>query len=412
MSDNISCSVLVMGGGIAGSSAAIFSEKDNIFLVKENFGASIFSSGCFDILPKEIDNFYHPYAIVSDNLGKFPEIIKKFIEELVESNLSIQGDTEREITLPTTMGTYKTTNFCLGCLYPGNILNMEDAHLLLVGINGLNLFYPEFCAPSLKYFFPERIKSADYIFMDFPESEKDNVNIFEIASLLEREKVLDKFIFSLKEKIKNKNFNYIGFPQILGVEKNQEMINKLKNCFQVPIFEVVPSVPSLSGLRMESAINKVLNRKNIKVIEGKIISAEKEDGIIKSVLVKTVDEEINIRAEKFILSTGKFLGGGIKQLNGFTETVFNLPLFFRDKMVNKLRPQELLSKNILSGQDIFSVGVRINNYLQPLDKQDNVVYKNLYISGSILGGFNLIDGKCSSGVSIITGYLASRPEPI
>lgn len=410
MSDNISCSVLVMGGGIAGSSAAIFSKEDNVFLVKENFSASIFSSGCFDILPKEIDNFYHPYAIISDNLDKFPEIIKKFIEELEESNLSIRGDIEKEIILPTTLGTYKTTNFCLRSLYPGNILNMQDAHLLLVGIKGLNLFYPEFCARSLKYFFPERIKSADYIWIDFPESDKDNVNIFEIASLLEEEKVLDKFIFFIKEKIKNKSFNYIGFPQILGVEKNQEIINKIENCFQVPIFEVVPSVPSLSGLRMESAINKVLNRKNIKVIEGKITSAEKEEDIIKSVLVKTIDKEINICAEKFILSTGKFLGGGIKQKDGFAETVFNLPLFFQDKMVNKVKPQELLSKNILLGQDIFSVGVRVNNYLQPLDKQGNVVYKNLYAIGSILGGFNLIDGRCSSGVSIITGYLAACPD--
>lgn len=411
MSDNISCSILVMGGGIAGACGAIFSEEENVFLVKENFGASIFSSGCFDILPKEIDNFYHPYAIISDNRDKFPEIIKKFQEELGESNLSIRGDIEREIILPTTLGTYKTTNFCIKSLYPGNILNMQDAHLLLVGINGLNLFYPEFCARSLKYFFPERIKSADYIFMNFPESEKDNLNIFEIASLLEEEKVFDKFIFFIKEKIKNKSFNYIGFPQILGVEKNQEIINKLKNCFQVPIFEIVPSVPSLSGLRIESAISRVLNRKNIKVIEGKITSAEKEEDIIKSVLVKTVDKEINIRAKKFILATGKFLGGGIKQKDGFAETVFNLPLFSRDKMVNKLRTQELLSKNILSQQDIFSVGVRVNNYLQPLDKRDNVVYKNLYAVGSILGGFNLIDGKCSSGVSIITGYLAACPEP-
>lgn len=407
MSDNISCSVLVMGGGIAGASAAIFSREDNVFLVKENFGASIFSSGCFDILPKEIDNFYHPYATVSDNRDKFPEIIKKFIEELGESNLSICGDIEREIILPTTLGTYKTTNFCLKSLYPGNILNMSGAHLLLVGISGLNLFYPELCAHSIKYFFSERIKSADYIWVDFPTVKKDNLNIFEIASLLEEEKVLDKFIFSLKEKIKNKSFNYIGFPQILGVEKNQEIINKIENCFQVPIFEVVPSVPSLSGLRIESAISRVLNRKNIKVIEGKITSAEKEEDIIKSVLVKTIDKEINIRAKKFILSTGKFLGGGIKQQPGFTETIFNLPLFFRDKMVNKVKPQELLSKNILSGQDIFSVGVRVNNRLQPLDKQGNVVYKNLYAVGSILGGFNLIDERCSSGVSIITGYLAA-----
>jgi glycerol-3-phosphate dehydrogenase subunit B len=119
-----------------------------------------------------------------------------------------------------------------------------------------------------------------------------------------------------------------------------------------------------------------------------------------------------VEAERFILATGSFVGGGITEKNGtVNEPLLNLPLFDENGLeTGGTFLRTMLSSEALpiEGHQVFSVGVKVDENMQPVSANGEPVYDNLFACGNILSGFSHTSSGCRYGVAIATGYVAGE----
>jgi glycerol-3-phosphate dehydrogenase subunit B len=138
---------------------------------------------------------------------------------------------------------------------------------------------------------------------------------------------------------------------------------------------------------------------------------EAEGKTIKKITVTAGERSYQVEAEKFILATGSFVGGGIVEKDGtVTEPLFNLPLFSENGQVSGTFVRTMLSSEALpiEGHQVFSVGLKVNENMQPVSSKGDTIYGNLFACGNILSGFSHTSSGCRYGVAITTGYVAGE----
>jgi glycerol-3-phosphate dehydrogenase subunit B len=110
-------------------------------------------------------------------------------------------------------------------------------------------------------------------------------------------------------------------------------------------------------------------------------------------------------ADRFILATGRFIGGGLRaDAEKVFEPVFNLLVLqppSRESWFGHLFFNDL-------PHPIHQAGISANTSLQPVDESGNVVLENVWIAGSLLAHHHCIDEKSREGIEIATGYTAAK----
>jgi glycerol-3-phosphate dehydrogenase subunit B len=110
-------------------------------------------------------------------------------------------------------------------------------------------------------------------------------------------------------------------------------------------------------------------------------------------------------ADRFILATGRFMGGGLKaDVERILEPIFNLPV------------HQPPSREGWFGNSFFSdlphpihqAGVLANASLQPVSEGGDVILENVWVAGSILAHHHCIEEKSREGIEISTGYMAAK----
>ena len=139
---------------------------------------------------------------------------------------------------------------------------------------------------------------------------------------------------------------------------------------------------------------------------------EMAENKLKRMAVVSGERSFHIDADRFVLATGSFIGGGIiEEEETFKEPLMNLPLFDEnDREVNNVFIRRMLSSEAIpiKGHPVFSVGVKVNKNMQPVSDKEQLIYNNLFACGNILSGFNHTSGGCRHGVAITTGYVAGE----
>jgi len=160
-------------------------------------------------------------------------------------------------------------------------------------------------------------------------------------------------------------------------------------------FELLSTPPSPHGWRLQQAIGLGSNKATVQ-------SVESSRGRIAS--VRAGDR--TLRGDSFILATGHHIGGGLDGGRLTSEPLLNLGVFHDGEAVvtSGTRLQHL--QYIDPAQELRS-GLRTDNELHPLDDSGQVPYTNLYAAGAVLGGYDYA-GACGFGVPILTGWLAGR----
>jgi len=108
-------------------------------------------------------------------------------------------------------------------------------------------------------------------------------------------------------------------------------------------------------------------------------------------------------ADRYILATGRFIGGGLK---ADEEKIFE-PIFNLSVSQPKTR-DGWFGKSFFNGHLTHQAGILTNPYLQPVDEKGNLLLENIWIAGSILDHHNCIEEKSREGIEIATGYWAAR----
>jgi glycerol-3-phosphate dehydrogenase subunit B len=110
-------------------------------------------------------------------------------------------------------------------------------------------------------------------------------------------------------------------------------------------------------------------------------------------------------ADRYILATGRFIGGGLTAGTGkIVEPLFDLPVSQPGSR------EEWFQRTFFHEPDhpIHRAGILTDASLKPLDREGKTALENVWIAGSILAHHDSIAEKSREGIEIATGYMAAR----
>jgi glycerol-3-phosphate dehydrogenase subunit B len=168
-------------------------------------------------------------------------------------------------------------------------------------------------------------------------------------------------------------------------------------------FELLAAVPSPHGWRLQRALEAALEMAGVGFLQGEVSGVQASGRRVEAVL--TASQELS--ADRFVLATGRFLGGGLVKEGEIREPIFDLGVFHEGRRIDREWPLRLQHLERQSPAPAFRIGLLTDEHLRPLDRDGLVAYENLHAAGSVLGGYDYARGF-GFGVPIVTGWLAGR----
>jgi glycerol-3-phosphate dehydrogenase subunit B len=440
----ISAEVVVIGAGLAGTAACLAARKGGrqVCLVAPNHGASELSSGAMDIcgdpcfikgrpdmtsrdIARNIQellarNPAHPYNLLSQS-GEAPAEIISLFEQALEALFPegekdfLTGSTRQSQAFLTNLGTFKFSAFApsLAACLDEQIIERP----VVVSFLELADFHPEFWLKAARVnaqMLGKSIDDSGIAMVDL--SLGAEMSSPEMAALLENQGHADIFIEKIAaNRDRLADASVAVLPPVLPFQGRARILKELKQETGCEFRELISLPPSAPGMRLARHMSKRIEEQidargeSLKRIFGKVTGFSSEDERLISIQVElkgSCQDKLQVEGSVFILTTGSFVGGGIKKDPEFRETVFNLPVFSDNEKVKKIFTQKLTQESIPGPHKLFSVGVRADNDLRPLDEKGKPVFKNLRAAGAILAGGNYLTHGTGAGTALTTGFKA------
>ena len=446
---DLDCDLLVIGGGMAGLVAGSIAANDGLstILLRKGQSATAYSSGAIDVigyLPEAIEPFaspkeglaaiaglfpLHPYSIigyhedvrpddvVSEIIGRSRDAINWLKTNLKDTISSLKGSFDSNIHPITILGTTKPTCLVQETMYSETLEQREDSVLLFAGFIG----YPDF-NPSLaaKTYLEDRLaigspprKVGQCKLSMTPFGKSYNLSSIEIARHFDHKDSIEEIAKALKEQVDKIGATHVAIPPILGVRRALENRKSLENLLGVEVFELLGFPPSIPGLRLQLALEKIFRNSGGKMLIGhEAVSYTKSEERVSSITVKAPRRVIQIASKAVILATGKFIGGGLQgDENGIRESVFDLMTVTGTyHSAQDIMPSRNTNSVAISpeGHPIYSCGLTVDPLFRPV-REDGIEWaSNLFVAGSLLAGYDYSSEKSGLGVAATSGYLAAK----
>jgi glycerol-3-phosphate dehydrogenase len=404
--------VLVIGAGFPGLFTAwhVGLTGSKVSVLTRGWGAPYWSSGCIDVLGYQSPDYSqrvtspreslehllnsapeHPYALAG--IPAIENAIQSLQELCKASNYPMHGSLDKNILIPTSLGTLRPT-----CLVPASMVS-GDASLrtpmLIVGFDRFYDFYPSVISANLNAL---DILSGE-LSLDLPSLlRRKFVNGMVLARLFDGPEFRQEVIDAVKPRLGK--FDRIGFPAVLGLNNAAEVLEHLQSGLGVPVFEIPGLPPSIPGIRLQNILVATIQKCQGSVFTGMHVTKSGTDGkVINSIWSESPARQIPHRAKNYVLATGGILGGGITIDNGYAqESIFGLPVATPDD------PALWFNKNFLEhGQLLFRSGIRTDDEFRPIDDSDRVIYSNLHVVGGALADCDPIRERSLDGIALVSG---------
>ncbi len=410
--------VVVIGGGLAGSTAALAAAETGatVRLVSYKKSTLRHASGLIDILgytpdgdgpiPNPFEALSdlpddHPYSIVGeaairDGFDLFDDAV---------GELYAGGHTDANALLPTHGGTVKPT-----ARYPVSAaagLASDERKTLLVGFEGLT----DYDAPLSA----EHMRAAGVPFdvrgvtVRFPEEFRADARATRFAKALDKDEDGCRRRLARTVERELDGAERVGFPALVGDDRNDEVRADLADRLGADVFEVPMGPPSLPGLRLEDRLFTALDGAGVRMSTGNpVVDYEVDEGSdgsdeIAAVYVDRNGQRVPYHADQFVLATGGLVGKGIdSSREGVEEPIFGCHV---------PHPEDRYDwsvEEVFGGQPFAAFGVVPDDDLRPTDAAGDVQFSNLRAAGSIVGGADFAAEKSGSGISLATGLAAGR----
>ncbi|MFB6081382.1 MAG: glycerol-3-phosphate dehydrogenase subunit GlpB [Halanaeroarchaeum sp.] len=195
----------------------------------------------------------------------------------------------------------------------------------------------------------------------------------------------------------------VGLPAVLGIERVSEVHERLSDRLGVPVFEIPTAPPSVSGVRFDARLDDALASRPVARTEGvDVVETAVHDGRVESVAIDRFGDEEWVSADRVVLATGGFVGGGlVGDRAGVREPLFDVPV---EAPADRT---EWTAERPFEGQPFARFGLATDESLRPLVDGDPVA-ETLFAAGDVLGGFDGVRERSGGGVAIATGYAAGR----
>jgi glycerol-3-phosphate dehydrogenase subunit B len=451
----ISSDVLVVGGGLAGATAALSAAREGatVRLVSYKKSTLRFASGLIDLLgyvPAGDDGSAgdgptaasrttgvsrataagrgpiadpfvalgdlpdaHPYGVVGE------EAIREgfALFDDVAGDLYRGGHTDRNALVVTHGGTVKPT-----ARYPASVaagLASDDREALLVGFESLTDFDAPLAADHLRAAgVPFEVRG---ITASFGESFRADAKVTRFARALDRDEPVEGTPIrrAVADAIEPHlgSAERVGFPALLGDDRPGEVRAELGDRLGADVFEVPTGPPSLPGLRLEDRLFEALDAAGIRIETGNpVVGYEAGSGRgatggggsggggrVEAVRVDRKGRETPYYADQFVLATGGLVGKGVDSSRaGVEEPIFGC------RVPHPEDRYEWSDADAFGDHAFARFGVVPDSSLRPTGASGAPEFENLRAAGAVLGGADAAGEKSAGGVSLATGVAAGR----
>ena len=414
-SNAVTCQLMVIGAGMAGTAAALFAARRGIATVQAGLtGETLYASGLFDLYGvahgsnrELIDNPWQGLKQLKQNYPQHPycHLSTRQIRSAMDLLTGFLGDAGHPYTgfpnknarLITPVGTIKRTFRMPETMWAGVQALEAKAPSLIVDILGLRGFSAVQIVSTLKPSWPD-LQAAS---IDLPWENRLGPKYAEhIARSLEVEAARQELAEAIRPHLGQAE--YVGLPAILGIHDTGSVHLDLQQMLGRPVFEIPTMPPAISGIRLKEAFDIHVPQLGVKSFYHHTVFSidRRADGCFAIELGRTEPETI-VTAESVLLATGRFLGKGlVAERSGIRETLLDLPVCQPENRSCWHRDHFLDSQ----GHAINLAGIEVDDRFRPVNAAGQVVYDNLYAAGSILAHQDWIRTKSGTGIAVATAY--------
>ena len=404
--------VLVIGGGLAGSMAALAAAESGaqVRVVSHKKSTLRQASGLVDVLGAVdgdapiVDPFGavdrlpdgHPYRVVG--VAGIREGLRRFDD--VVGDRYRGSHTDRNALVPTHGGTLKPTARYPVSVAPG--LASDERDTLLVGFRGLTDFDAVAAADHLAAAgVPFDVDGA---VVEFPIDFRDDARTTRLATALDTDQddVRDRLAEAVAAELGG--HDRVGFPAMLGDDNDRAVREHLEDRLGASVFQIPTGPPSLLGMQLEDLLVDAVKRAGVRLSTGNpAVGYETDAGELTAVTVDRRGQSVPYHADEFVLATGGLVGKGIdSDREAVTEPLFGCH-------VPHPEDRYAWSESEAFGDHAFArFGVVPDDDLRPVDDDGDVQFPNLRAAGGVLGGADVAAEKSAAGVAIATGTYAGR----
>ena len=397
-----------MAGFTAALAAA--SEGARVTLLSKGVGTLAFGGGMIDVLGyaggRPVRNPMeglamlppdHPYVMAgSARVAGGLDFLRTVC---AEHGYPLAGSLAANMLVPTVAGTLKPS-----CLVPRSMaaadMTASDV-ITLVVFPGLKEYYPSLVLKGLQDLSLCQNKQFRTVMVESRLEKGRDMTSLDLAWHLDGETGRAELLERLKRVVPPGG--YLLMPPVLGTEPVYDAWEMLEREIGCRIVEMAAPPPAVSGNRLRRLLLRALKNKGVTIVEqAHVRRAICSNGRCVAVATRHYGREMLYEADRFIIATGGFLGGGLTATpQGYGESIFGFPVSVPGSAAAP-------GGGLLGPHGIFRAGLAVDALLRPLGTDGTIVYDNVHAAGSILAGYDYSVEKSGNGVAAVTGWLAAR----
>jgi glycerol-3-phosphate dehydrogenase subunit B len=272
---------------------------------------------------------------------------------------------------------------------------MTPAGTLVVGLRGFKDFQGDTVSLHLK---------CRGVSLPLPRYGLEGLSALALARLMDEAQFRERLGEAILRQMAGERF--IGLPAVLGLRDPAAVLNTLEAITGARVFEIPMLPPSIPGTRIFNRFRGELIAKGATFLMGHPVSGVKvKEGRCEGITVQNPPLATEYCADRYILATGRFLGGGLwAKMERIVEPLFRLPVsqpegrgaWFGERFFDP------------EAHPIHRAGIVTDADLRPVDETGRVVLENVRAAGSILAHHQAIEEKSREGIDIATGFLAAQ----
>jgi glycerol-3-phosphate dehydrogenase subunit B len=336
------------------------------------------------------DHPQHPYARIG--VKRVEEALSSFAT-LFQGPYSFRKADTGNWSVLTGAGTFRPA-----CMIPTTMVvraSLKEGDVLIAGFKGFKDFYARYVSNHL---------GCRGVTLSLPDGVDREVTAAALARFTETESFRRMIGREIKKRLDGESC--VGLPAILGVRDPFKVKRDLEEAIGAEVFEIPHLPPSIPGLRIFNRFQEWFIQKGVTSLLGHPVSGTTVKGKrCEGVVINHPPVHTSYSADHYILSTGRFVGGGLTASEDkISEPIFNLPV------AQPKSREEWFQKSFFDSNHhpVHGAGILADSSLRPIDERGNVLLENVWVAGTILAGHHCIDEKSREGIEIATGYCAAR----